>query len=144
MTNIAALTLPTLHLTIPNAMRLSDNWQVKAEACIRLLPLTINISIPLQTEKSGYSDDLEGRLDERSLAGNHAYGSTVREYRERLINWFREDGYEQPLDGNRWKEFPPPFEPENPDADQLFQDGRSASDQFPPGYSPHIDPARRR
>lgn len=87
---------------------------------------------------------LAGRLDERNLAGNHAYGGILREYRDRLINWFKNDGYEQPLDGNNWREFPQPYEPENPDADQLFQDGRSSSDQLPPGYVPHIDPIRRR
>lgn len=87
---------------------------------------------------------LTGRLDERNLAGNPAYGRQLREYRERLINWFRDDGYEQPLEENKWKEFPKPIESENPDADQLFQDGRSSSDQFPPGYSPHIDPIRGR
>ncbi|MDE0481043.1 MAG: sulfatase-like hydrolase/transferase [Candidatus Poribacteria bacterium] len=87
---------------------------------------------------------LSGRLDERNLAGNPGYGRTLRDYRERLINWFQEDGYDVPLDGNRWREFPPPIEPDNPDADQLFQDGRSSSDQLPPGYSPHIDPIRGR
>ena len=87
---------------------------------------------------------LAGRLDERNLAGNPGYGRTLRDYRERLINWFREDGYDLPLDGNAWREFPRPIEPENPDADQLFQDGRSSSDQLPPGYSPHIDPIRGR
>ena len=46
------------------------------------------------------------------------------------------------LDGNRWRDFPPPHEPENPDAGQLFQDGRSVSDQFPDGYSPNVDTLR--
>lgn len=87
---------------------------------------------------------LEGRLDERSLAGNPAYGGILRDYRDNLISWFREDGYEIPLDGNKWREFPPPFESDNPDAEQLFQDGRSSSDQLPPGYRPHIDPIRGR
>ena len=83
---------------------------------------------------------LQGRLDDRNLAGNPAYGRILNTYRQRLIEWFREDGYELPLDGNKWRDFPPPVEPENPDAGQLFQDGRSVSDQFPSGYSPHIDP----
>ena len=87
---------------------------------------------------------LSGKLDERNLAGNPAYGRTLREYREQLINWFSKDSYDVPLDDNRWREFPAPIEPENPDADQLFQDGRSSSDQFPPGYIPHIDTIRGR
>ena len=32
-----------------------------------------------------------------------------------------------PLDDNRWRDFPAPVEHENPDAGQLFQDGRSVS-----------------
>ena len=76
---------------------------------------------------------IQGRLDERNLAGNPGYGRTLNAYRKRLIEWFRSDGYEVPLDGNKWRDFPPPLEPENPDAGQLFQDGRSVSDQFPPG-----------
>lgn len=86
---------------------------------------------------------LPGRLDERSLAGNPAYGRILNDYRKRLIEWLREDGYELPLDGNKWRDFPPPAELENPDAGQLFQDGRSVSDQFPPGYSPNVDTLRR-
>ena len=85
---------------------------------------------------------LSGGLDDRSLAGNPAYGRILNTYRQRLIEWFRADGYELPLDGNKWRDFPPPVEHDNPDAGQLFQDGRSVSDQFPTGYSPHIDPLR--
>ena len=85
-----------------------------------------------------------GRLDERSLAGNAGYGGILNTYRKRLIEWFRNDGYELPLDNNRWRDFPPPAEPENPDAGQLFQDGRSVSDQFPDGYLPNVDTLRRR
>jgi arylsulfatase A-like enzyme len=85
---------------------------------------------------------LPGRLDERSLAGNPAYSATLNAYRKRLIEWFHNDGYELPLDDNKWRNFPPPMEPENPDAGQLFQDGRSVSDQFPAGYSPNVDTLR--
>ena len=85
---------------------------------------------------------MTGRLDERNLAGNPGYGRVLTDYRNRLIEWFRNDGYELPLDGNRWRDFPPPTESENPDAGQLFQDGRSVSDQFPKGYSPKVDTLR--
>ena len=84
-----------------------------------------------------------GKLDERSLVGNPASGRILNDYRKRLIEWLREDGYELPLDGDKWRDFPPPVEPDNPDASQLFQDGRSVSDQFPPGYSPNVDTLRR-
>ena len=85
---------------------------------------------------------LPGSLDDRSLAGNPAYSRILNTYRHRLIEWFRADGYELPLDGNKWRDFPPPIEPDTPDAGQLFQDGRSVSDQFPSGYIPHIDPLK--
>ena len=85
---------------------------------------------------------LQGRLEERNLAGNPAYNTTLNVYRKRLIEWFRNDGYEVPLDGNGWREFPLLLEPENPDAGQLFQDGRSVSDQFPSGYLPNVDTLR--
>ncbi len=83
-----------------------------------------------------------GRLDERNLAGNPGYSRILTDYRKRLIEQFRNERYERPLNGNTWRDFPPPAEPENPDADQLFQDGRSVSDQFPQGYSPNIDTLR--
>lgn len=85
---------------------------------------------------------VQGRLEERSLAGNPGYGRILNAYRKRLIEWLQDDGYELPLDDNKWRDFPPPFEPENPDAGQLFQDGRSVSDQFPPGYLPNVDTLR--
>ena len=85
---------------------------------------------------------IPGKLDERNLAGNPGYGHILRGHRQRLMARFRADGYERPLDGETWRAFPPPPESENPDAGQLFQDGRSVSDQFPEGYAPHLDPMR--
>ncbi len=65
-------------------------------------------------------------------------------HREFLINRFQADGYEEPIDGQNWRQFPLPEPiPEDPDAWQLFQDGRSVSDRFPDGYSPSVDPLRR-
>ena len=84
-----------------------------------------------------------GRLDERNLADNAAFAPLVNEYRQRLISWFREDGYEDPLDGDGWREFSNvPTIPDTPDAGQLFQDGRSVSSRFPDGYSPRVDTMR--
>ncbi len=85
---------------------------------------------------------IPGRLDERSLAGNQAYATILNAYRRALIERFRQDGYELPIDGNRWREFPPPIEYENPDALQLFQDGRSVSSKFPNGYVPEVEPLK--
>lgn len=81
------------------------------------------------------------RLEERSLAGNPAFERMLTEHRKRLIDWLRKDGYEIPLDGERWREFPPPpAVPDNPNAWQLFQDLCSVSGQFPPGYAPRVTP----
>ena len=80
-----------------------------------------------------------GRLDERSLAGNPAFAHIARAYRQHLIGFFHEEGYNAPLDGKNWREFSPPAERSNPDAEQLFQDGHSVKNQFPPGYSPRVD-----
>lgn len=80
-----------------------------------------------------------GMLDERSLVGNPAFSHIVTAYRQHLIEFFRRDGYDAPLDGNNWREFPRPAELPNPDAGQLFQDGRSVKNQFPQGYSPKVD-----
>ena len=80
-----------------------------------------------------------GMLDERSLVGNPAFAHIVNAYREHLIEFFRQDGYDIPLDDKNWREFPPPVEFSNSDAGQLFQDGRSVKNQFPQGYSPKVD-----
>jgi len=81
------------------------------------------------------------RWEERSLAGNPAFERALAEHRQRLIEWLRKDGYEMPLDGERWREFPPPPPvPDHPDAWQLFQDLRSVADQFPSGYAPRVTP----
>ncbi len=80
-----------------------------------------------------------GMPDFRSADGNPAFGRQLNAMRSRLMERFRNDGYDEPLDGNRWREFPQPAMPNNPDAWQLFQDGRSVSDQFPEGYAPAVD-----
>ena len=86
---------------------------------------------------------LPDRLETRSLVGNPAFSEAVMAYRNRLISWFKSDGYEQPIDGDQWREFPVVLSvADDPDAEQLFQDGRSVSDRFPDGYSPNIDPIK--
>ena len=86
---------------------------------------------------------LANRLEERSLVGNPAFTHVLKAYRNRLIGWFRSDGYEQPIDWDQWREFSStPSVADAPDAEQLFQDGSSVSDRFPNGYSPKIDPMK--
>jgi arylsulfatase A-like enzyme len=86
---------------------------------------------------------LPNRFETRSLVGNPVFSHVVTAYRNRLIRWFKSDGYEQPIDGNQWRKFPSiPSVADDPDAEQIFQDGRSVSDRFPDGYSPKIDPTK--
>ena len=82
---------------------------------------------------------LPGQIEKRSLAGHAAYRSVLESLRERLIQRFRDDGYEAPLDGDGWRDFPQPVIPDAPDAGQLFQDGPSVVDLFPAGYRPCVD-----
>ncbi len=82
---------------------------------------------------------LPGRLDEGNLAGNTAYEALLTERRAALVNRFRADGYEDPLDGDGWKAFPRREVPDTPDAWQLFQEGGKVDDRFPPGYRPRCN-----
>ena len=81
-----------------------------------------------------------GRLEERSLAGNPAYGDVLAEMRGRLIARLRADGHDEPLDGDRWRQFPRREVPPDPDAWQLFQEGAPVDDLFPAGYRPRCRP----
>jgi len=83
---------------------------------------------------------VEGVLDSRNLAGNPAYEPALADLRRRLISRLRADGYERPLDGEGWKEFPRRQVPDTPDAWQLFQEGGPVDDLFPPGYAPRCRP----
>lgn len=81
-----------------------------------------------------------GEMDQRNLAENNAYADVLEQMRQRIIQWFRTDGYEDPLDGDGWKRFPPKEVPTTPDAWQLFQDGGLDVGRFPDGYLPRCLP----
>jgi arylsulfatase A-like enzyme len=82
----------------------------------------------------------DGKLESRSVAGLAPYSGVLGEMRARLIAWFRRDGYEEPLEGDGWKDFPKLEVPPDPDAGLLFQEGAPVTDQFPPGYRPRCNP----
>lgn len=82
----------------------------------------------------------DGALETRSVAGLAPYEGTLREMRSRLINWFRRDGYEEPLAGDGWGSYPRLTVPPDPDAGLLFQEGAPVADEFPPGYRPRCNP----
>ena len=85
-----------------------------------------------------------GKIETRSLIGHPAFEAVRQDLRARLMQRFREDGYEEPLDGEEWRAFLQPDVLANPDAGHLYQDGASVTDWFPEGYHPRVDPTRRR
>lgn len=71
-----------------------------------------------------------------NVAYNPLYKAATKAMRERLIATFREDGYEQPLDGDGWKEFPQPQPFRDEDEQLLHQDPGPSVDLsgLPEGY----------
>ena len=56
--------------------------------------------------------------------------------RSRLIGYFKEQGYEEPINGDNWRVFPKKTVPDSPDAGLLIQDaGWSRPHYHIPGYS---------
>ncbi|NPV45409.1 MAG: sulfatase-like hydrolase/transferase [Armatimonadetes bacterium] len=82
----------------------------------------------------------EGALETRSVAGLAPYDGILCSMRSRLLDWFRRDGYEEPLDGDGWRHYPRLTVPPDPDAGLLFQEGAGVADAFPPGYRPRCNP----
>ena len=91
-------------------------------------------SAPDQKE---YLIDLKADPEEtRNCAENPLYQNEVAEMRSRLIGYFKEQGYEEPIDGDNWRVFPKKTVPNSPDAGLLIQDaGWSRPHYHIPGYS---------
>ena len=84
-----------------------------------------------------------GEPEERSLAGNQAYVKTTGEMRAALVEWLRGDGYEEVLEGEGWRVYPPEQHPSvdpNPDHGLLYQEGTDWAPLFPEGYAPISTP----
>ena len=72
----------------------------------------------------------------RNCAYNILYASEVKTMREKLIGFFQNEGYTDPLDGNQWKDFGAIAEPKSVDANLLIQDAGWAVPRYNiPGYS---------
>lgn len=72
----------------------------------------------------------------RNRAGLSLCRREQEEMRGKLIGFYKEQGYTEPIDGDRWKLFPQPSIPVNPDAGLLIQDpGWSLRYQRIPGYT---------
>ena len=66
----------------------------------------------------------------RNRASNPLFTEKTRELRSRLIDYFTDDGYTEPIENGRWKRYGKKSMPADPDAYLLFQD--------PPGSIPSI------
>ncbi len=84
-----------------------------------------------------------GEPEQRSLAGNQAYVKTTGEMRAALVRWLRADGYDEVLDAEGWRVYPPDRRPSmdpNPDHGLLYQEGTDWAPLFPEGYAPISTP----
>jgi arylsulfatase len=89
------------------------------------------------------SDDREFLFDTlvdpdetRNRAETLGYEERTRAMRRATIDYLREEGYTEPLDGEDWRRYPPPELPRDPDAGLLFQDAPwSRPLMHIPGYS---------
>lgn len=74
----------------------------------------------------------DGQPEEKDLSGEQP--RVAREMRQSLIGRLRQDGYEEPLAGDEWKQYPLTDVPDDPDEGLLYQDGADVTEMFPEGY----------
>lgn len=72
----------------------------------------------------------------RNKAGLSLCRHDLEQMRNNLFEFYRSEGFTEPIEGNNWKEFPQPSIPINPDEGLLIQDpGWSMPYQTIPGYT---------
>lgn len=69
----------------------------------------------------------------RNKANSPLYFEKTAELRTRTVDYFRSEGYTEPLDHNGWKRYPQRSMPDDPDAYLLFQDPAGSIPRIP-GY----------
>jgi arylsulfatase len=74
----------------------------------------------------------------RNKAMNPLFVEKTKEMRGRIIDYFKDEGYTETLDGDTWKKYGKKSMPEDPDAYLLFQD---PADSIPhiPGYETDVN-----
>ena len=94
-------------------------------------------------QKEWFFDLKTDNEETRNKANNPMYIKEKENMRNRLMNYFKEDGYTSPFDGDNWKKNEIKTLPDDPDAYLLFQD---APDSIPkiPGYEREIAGAHMR
>jgi len=81
-------------------------------------------------------DQINDPDEMRSRAGLSLCRHDLEEMRNSLFEFYRNEGFTDPIEGNRWKLFPQPSLPDDPDAGLLIQDpGWSKPYQVIPGYT---------
>ena len=81
-------------------------------------------------------DRLEDPEETRNRAGLSFSADRLREMREGLFAYYRSEGLTEPLDGDRWRLYPQPSLPRDPDAGLLIQDAPWAQPfREIPGYT---------
>jgi len=81
-------------------------------------------------------DRLEDPEETRNRAENPLCRHVTAQMRGALMEFYRSQGYTEPLDGEDWKLYPQPTTPEDPDAGLLIQDaGWARPFQAIPGYT---------
>ena len=81
-------------------------------------------------------DRREDPEEMRNRAGLVFNEGALQEMRSGLFDYYRGQGYDAPLAGNAWRQYPQPQMPVDPDAGLLIQDPRwSQAYQAIPGYS---------
>jgi len=81
-------------------------------------------------------DRLQDPEETRNRAGFVLCREALQTMRRTLFDFFRREGYVEPLEGDQWRLFPQPSLPEDPDAELLIQDSPWAKPfQRIPGYT---------
>jgi arylsulfatase len=85
-------------------------------------------------------DRVQDPDETRNRAGVTFCQGALDEMRQRLFAYYRQTGYQDALDGDRWRLYPQPSIPRDPDAGLLIQDaGWAKPYQDIPGYSEQSD-----
>ncbi len=81
-------------------------------------------------------DRVEDPQETRNRAENPFCRGATAEMRGALMDYYRSQGYTEPLDGDRWRHYPQPGFPSDPDGGLLVQDaGWARPFQAIPGYT---------
>ena len=85
---------------------------------------------------------LDHRVDPeetRNCAYNLMYAAEVKQMRENIIGFFKDEGYTEPLDGDNWKQYDLIGEPKSVDGNLIIQDAGWAVPHYDiPGYSDDV------